>query len=240
MLQTPVNKVLSDDQLNSAALFPTLGGAPTAAPKGSWAQLRTRLSPPKESENSFAVLAEEQVTTPKAMSYGSMIKERIQKDIQEKKEADLAQQEVEDPLEMTDEQLTYEGWAILRISKAAGKGGYAIEDFGASAPSTEDKEDEYFRNGTTWDRMDHLLTAMNEFTTPEAFFKQVLSSEKVAMQKQEPQANPQDSSSRPDFLEPLVVGAPIAKCPTYIPPTPMFELIQKKKRSLRLARRNVA
>lgn len=112
--------------LSSASSFPALGA--TSAPKGAtWGQLRNRLAggattqaalPSTATKNSFSALAEDagSVASSTPLNFKAMLQERIEQDSLEKSKQEY---EIDDPLEMTDEQLLESGWSILKKGTSA-------------------------------------------------------------------------------------------------------------------------
>ena len=241
-------KTLSTNQLSSEDLFPALGAkpAPKGATAGSWTQLRSRFGAPESkveqptppatpaSSNAFAALDDEQqsVATAKSGSfnYGAMIQGRIQKDIEEKQLEEI--EETDDPLEMNEQQLQKEGWAVLSIPKDARA--YLQQLLSKQQPLIEtllDPEDEYFRNEETWERLDLVREAMNEYTNPERFLKRIMK-KSVHLPSIELQ---QPLIPRPEFLEPIALAQ--AAKPVRLPPIDSFkEVLQRKRESLAAAR----
>lgn len=241
-------KTLSTNQLSSEELFPALGAkpAPKAATAGSWTQLRSRFGAPESkaeqptppatpsSSNAFAALDDEQqsVATAKSgsLNYGVMIQGRIQKDAEEKELEGIA--ETDDPLEMSHQQLQKEGWGILNIPKDARV--YLQQLLSKQQPLIEtllDPEEEYFRNEETWERLDIVRQAMNEFTNPEGFLKRVMK-KSVHLPPLELQSQ---LSPRPEFLEPLAQVQAVK--PVRLPPIDSFkEVLQRKRETLAAAR----
>lgn len=240
-------KTLSTNQLSSDDLFPALGAkpAPKAGTAGSWTQLRTRFTAAPESKveqptppatpassNAFAALADDPTENRTAKSgslnYGAMIQGRIQKDAEEKELEGIA--ETDDPLEMSHQQLQKEGWAVLNIPKDARA--YLQQLLSKQQPLIEtllDPEEEYFRSEETWDRLDIVRQAMNEYTSPEGFLKRVMK-KSVHLPPIELQGQ---STPRPEFLEPLTQ---VAK-PVRLPPIDSFkEVLQRKRDTLAAAR----
>ncbi len=162
-------KGLSEADMNSATLFPTLGAAPVA-PKGVWgkklaAPLNAAPAPtsaPLNTQNAFAALSDDaqdavSVTSSAApLNFKAMIEERVEKD---REEAALAAiPETEDPNEMTEAQLIRAGWSVLHKpfkSQADPLLGLAaLQDFVARQDWREtptDPFEAYVQNGETWD-----------------------------------------------------------------------------------------
>jgi hypothetical protein len=138
---------LRQDELSSAELFPTLGGA------GSGLPLKEIVS--RFANNQFAALDTEQPSTPKQLDFKAKIHERIERDEQEQRDSELP--ETENPLEMPPEQLLREGYAVLPLKGAAPAVASRLKN---EEPYAHDPEMRFIMNSETWERMElgtHLL-----------------------------------------------------------------------------------
>lgn len=153
--EPPKLKTLTSADMESAELFPTLGGSKkvVAAPQPAPASAA--------SLNAFAVLDEDAESVassaPGPLDFKKMLKTRVRKDREEAALAVLP--ETDNPSEMTQEQLEREGWAVLRRPFGSQpdplQGLGALRDFVEKAsPSWRDgpldPEQAYYENGDTW------------------------------------------------------------------------------------------
>lgn len=100
----------------SPVAFPSLASSVASTPKGAWGKKTPAVTAATPlSEESRAGSATPSSTT--TLNFKEMMKERIEKDMMEATLREIP--ETDDPVEMSDEKLIGDGWAILKISKAA-------------------------------------------------------------------------------------------------------------------------
>jgi hypothetical protein len=157
-------KSITEADMASDKLFPTLGAAPTA-PKGVWGKPKPNAATPAPTpanQNAFAALDEDADANPSPapsaapLNFKAVIEERIERDREEAEEAALP--ETEDPAEMTEAQLIRNGWARLRKPFASQVnplfGQAALQEFVARQDWKDELADPweaYVNNGETWD-----------------------------------------------------------------------------------------
>lgn len=161
-------KGITESEMASDKLFPTLGAAPTA-PKGVWgkpqAAMASAATPKPQAaaptnQNAFAALDDDVPPSPAPsaapLNFKAVIEERIERDREEAEEAALP--ETEDPAEMTEAQLIRNGWARLRKPFASQVnpvfGQAALQEFVARQIWKDEPADPweaYVNNGETWD-----------------------------------------------------------------------------------------
>lgn len=154
--EQPKLKTLTSADMESAELFPTLGGSKKAA-----AAAPQPASASAASLNAFAALDEDAESVassaPGPLDFKMMLKTRVRKDREEAALAVLP--ETDNPSEMTPEQLEREGWAVLRRPFGSQpdpvQGLEALRDFVEKASpgwrdGPLDPEQAYYENGETW------------------------------------------------------------------------------------------
>lgn len=196
----------------SARLTP-FGGSPSATPVISASVSR---------QNSFEALDDDSasVATSATLNYSAMMRDRIKKDHAEMIMREIP--ETDDPLEMTVDQLERAGWGVLQVPRN-GRAWLQEKLAGEAEPEfiePEDNEEDYFRNGETWESMDVLKRAIASYTTPERLLAAMI---------------------RPEFMEPLVDSGPASPVSS-VPQTPraggrvkMADLLDRKRAALSAA-----
>lgn len=131
--------ILSSD-LDSQRLFPTLGGprpAVAAAPATPSAWGST-------TQNQFTALDDDASSTTSsvaALNFKSMLHRRIEQDAERQRLGEIP--ETDDPLEMSNEKLTAEGWAVLNLRRSPLDRGSRFEELPDEWERYLDKNEEW-------------------------------------------------------------------------------------------------
>lgn len=124
---------ISSTDLDSQRLFPTLGGARPAVAAAQTPRVTT--------QNQFTTLDDDASSTTSsaaALNFKTMLHRRIEQDVERQRLGEIP--ETDDPLEMTPEKLTAEGWAVLNLRRSPLDRGSRFEEL-------PDEWERYVNNG---------------------------------------------------------------------------------------------